>query len=167
MEPRIAVDDGEIRGALQGLLAFGRNPASALAQIAALGETATRLRFRTEQGPDGQRWVPSLRAQLSGGKTLTQDGHLSGSISSSSGTDYAEWGVNRIYAAIHQFGGVIRAKNAGSLKFALPGGGFAVVKAVCIPARPFLGISDDDRNDILDVLTHHLAGATGGAVHAG
>ena len=167
MEAWINVDDTEVRGALQRLLALGNNASPALKEVAALGESATRLRFRAERGPDGQRWKPSLRAQLVGGRTLTKDGHLAGSINASSGADFAEWGVNRIYAAIHQFGGVIRAKSAGGLKFRIPGGGFAVVKAVRMPARPYLGVNEDDRADILAVFQRHIGSATGGAAHAG
>ena len=167
MDAWINVDDTEVRGALQRLLALGKNATPAMKEISALGESATRLRFRAERGPDGQRWKPSLRAQLVGGRTLTKDGHLAGSINASSGADFAEWGVNRIYAAIHQFGGVIRAKSAGGLKFRIPGGGFAVVKSVRMPARPYLGVNEDDRADILDVFQRHIGSATGGAAHAG
>lgn len=159
MDLRVQIDDTEIRGALLRLLALGNNPAPAMQDIASVGESATRLRFRTQIGPDGKRWKPSLRAQIQGGRTLTKDGHLSGSVSASHGRDYAEWGVNRIYAAIHQFGGVIRAKSAGALKFKLPGGGFAVVKAVRMPARPYLGVNDTDRRDILDILSRRIEGA--------
>ena len=163
MEIRLEIDDHEVAGALGRLIALGKSPGPALQEVAALGEASTRLRFRTETGPDGQRWAPSLRAQLAGGRTLTQDGHLAGSISSQAGQDFAEWGVNRRYAAIHQFGGVIRARSAGGLKFRLPNGGFAVVAAVRMPARPYLGVNDDDRADILDVFARHI----GGAVDAG
>lgn len=156
------VEDREVLGALQRLIALGNNPAPALREIAALGKSSTRLRFRTETGPDGQRWKQSLRAQIAGGRTLTKDGHLAGSISANHGKDFAEWGVNRIYAAIHQFGGVIRAKGK-ALAFAIPGGGFAVVKAVRMPARPFLGVSADDSRDILDVIQRRIEGAA----HAG
>lgn len=157
------LDDGQLLGALRRLIALGQNPQPAFQEVAALGEAATRLRFRTQTSPDGQRWKPSLRAQLTGGRTLTKDGHLSGSVSSNAGKDFAEWGVNRIYAAIHQFGGMIKAKAAGALKFRLPNGAFAVVKAVRMPARPYLGVNDDDRADILDVFERRI----GGAVHAG
>lgn len=163
MDIGLQVDDQEVRGALQRLISeVGVHTAPTMGAIARLGESATRLRFRDQVGPDGQRWKPSLRAQLTGGRTLTKDGHLAGSISSGYGKDYAEWGVNRIYAAIHQFGGIIRAKG-GALKFALPGGGFAVVKAVRMPARPYLGVNDDDRRDILDIFERRI----NGAAHAG
>ena len=91
--------------------------------------------------------------------TLTKAGHLSGSISARHGPDFAEWGVNRIYAAIHQFGGTIRPKNSKALRFALAGGGFATVKSVTMPARPFLGLSDDDKADIADLIARRLAAA--------
>lgn len=166
MDVRAQFDDGQVRGALLRLIALGQNPQPALQDIAALGESSTRLRFRTQTGPDGQRWKPSLRVLMSGGRTLSKDGHLAGSLSSSATRTFAQWGVNRIYAAIHQFGGVIRAKDAKALKFFLPGGGFAVVKAVQMPARPYLGVNDDDSRDFLDALERRLDGAIGVA-HAG
>lgn len=158
----IAVEDAGVLAALRGLAGVLADPTPLNQEIAALGESSTRLRFRSETSPDGTQWKPSLRAQLQGGKTLTASGHLSGSISSRSGANFAEWGVNRIYAAIHQFGGVIRAKSAGALRFRLANGGFATVKSVTMPARPFLGLSEQDRGDLLDVIQRRLIDATGG-----
>jgi len=158
----IKVEDAEILSAFKRLIQTGRDATPAMKEIAALGESSTRLRFRNERGPDGQRWKPSLRAQLTGGRTLTKDSHLADSISNNAGRDFAEWGPNRGYAAIHQFGGIIRAKG-GALKFRIPGGGFAVVKSVKMPARPYLGVNADDRSDILDVLERRISGAA----HAG
>lgn len=165
MEAWGTVDDRDVIGSLQRLIALGRNPEPALREVADLGESSTRLRFRLQAGPDGQRWKPSLRVQLMGGSTLTRDGHLSGSISGNAGKDFAEWGVNRIYAAIHQFGGVIRAK-AGALKFVIPGIGFRIAKAVRMPARPFLGVNDHDRSDILDIFERHIGAASDGGLRA-
>lgn len=160
MDFRYGLDDGQVRGALLRLMALGNNPRPALLDIAALGESSTRLRFRLQRGPDGQQWKPSIRAQVTGGRTLTKDGHLSGSIGSNVGKDFAEWGVNRIYARIHQDGGVIKAKSGGALKFRIPGGGFAVVKAVRMPARPYLGVNEDDRDDMLDIVESHIGRAS-------
>lgn len=155
----IHVDDAAVLAALRRLAGVFTDPAAIAAGIAELGENATRDRFRTETAPDGSRWKPSLRVQVSGGRTLTKDGHLAGSLSSQSGADFAEWGVNRIYAAIHQFGGTIRARNAGALRFQLAHGGFATVKAVKMPARPFLGVSPDDAADIVALIQRRLQGA--------
>lgn len=156
------IDDAQLHAGLRNLIVLGRDASAVMADIAAVGESSTRMRFRTETGPDGQKWMPSLRARITGGRTLTKDGHLSGSISGRHGRDFAEWGVNRIYAAIHQFGGEIRAKG-GSLRFRLANGAFAKVQKVTMPARPFLGISDDDRDDILDIIQTRIQGAA----HAG
>jgi phage virion morphogenesis protein len=156
----VQVDDRVLSTRLRELIALGTNMAPIMADIAALGENATRLRFRTETGPDGTRWKPSLRARITGGRTLTKDGHLADSISSGSSNTTAEWGVNRIYAAIHQFGGTIRPKKAKYLRFRLAGGGYASVKQVVMPPRPFLGVSDDDREDILDIIAARIQGDT-------
>ncbi|MDO8932925.1 MAG: phage virion morphogenesis protein [Rhodocyclaceae bacterium] len=162
MEAWGKVDNAEVLAALRNLIALGRDASPAMADIAAHGENSTRMRFRTETAPDGTPWKASLRARITGGRTLTQDGHLSGSVSGSHGRDFAEWGVNRIYAAIQQFGGTIRAKGK-ALRFRLFGGGFATVKSVTLPARPYLGVSDTDRTDILDIIQARIWGAA----HAG
>ena len=162
MDPFIQFDDTKIQRALGRLLALGRNAAPVMQDIAMLGENSTRMRFRTQKGPDGVSWKKSLRAQITGGRTLTKDGHLGDSISSDYGADYARWGVNRIYAAIHQLGGEIRAKAGGALKIPLPGGGFVLVKSVKMPARPYLGVNDDDERDILGLLESRISGAWGG-----
>lgn len=138
---RVEHNDQLIRGALLNLIALGQNPAEAMRDIATLGENTTRERFRTETGPDGVRWRPSLRVQINGGRTLTKDGHLGDSVSSRSTSKYAEWGVNRIYAAIHQFGG--QAGRGLRTK---------------IVARSYLGISPGDETDILDILWRRIDG---------
>lgn len=44
---------------------------------------------------------------------------------------------NVIYAAIHEFGGVIRAVKAKALRFKTKDGAWHTVKSVTIPARPY------------------------------
>lgn len=113
-------------------------------------ESATIDRFENERGPDGQRWKPSLRARQQGGKTLTDSSQLRSSITSQAGPDSVEVGTNKIYGGIHQFGGTIRPKNGEYLTFRLPGGlGVRRVKSVTMPARPFLGLSSEDENELL------------------
>lgn len=46
---------------------------------------------------------------------------------------------DRVYAAIHQMGGVIRPKTAAALKFQL-GGKWVTTQKVTIPARPFFPV---------------------------
>ena len=54
------------------------------------------------------------------------------------------WGVRDVkYALIHELGGWIRAKAAKALAFVVPDGTMRFVKAVFIPARPYLRPSAD------------------------
>lgn len=159
----IKVEDAQVLAALRRTADLLGNLAPIAHAIAVLGEASTSLRFRTQTAPDGTRWKPSLRAQITGGETLIDSGHLVGSISQASGADFAEWGVNRVYAAIHQFGGVIRPVSAKALRFRLANGGFATVQSVTMPARPFLGVSKEDAAGIVDLIEQRLAGA----LHAG
>jgi phage gpG-like protein len=115
----------------------------------ALLETSTKDRMRdTNVAPDGTPWSPSFRSTYDGGKILSDSGRLADSIQYIAGPSQVEVGTNVFYAGIHQTGGIIEPKAGYALAFALPGGGFAVVGDVSIPARPYLGISDQDRDDL-------------------
>lgn len=119
--------------------------------LASLGETVvsqTRERFRKETGPDGQRWEKSARAEEEGGQTLTDKADLKNSITRRVTGKQVEIGTSKVYAAIHQLGGVIRARNAKSLFFTI-GGRKVSVKSVTMPARPYLGISAADERELL------------------
>lgn len=154
---RITHNLPQVQRLFRAIRQFSGDAKPLMDRIAAEGETQTRIRFRDQVAPDGSRWKPSLRAKLAGGQTLTRDGHLGDSINGYGTADEAVWGVNRIYAAIHQFGGTIRAKGSRGLRFAIPGLGWRTVAQVSIPARPFLGLSDDDRRNILDLVQAHLS----------
>jgi phage virion morphogenesis protein len=150
----------DFRNRLNKMLGRVQDLKPAMRDIARHGESQTRRRFQTETAPDGTPWKESWRKQEKGGKTLTKDGHLRKSIASNYGDDFAEWGANREYAAIHQFGGKITPKNPGGyLQFRTPGGGFARLKSVTIPARPFLPSSLDelDTDTIIELVTSHIS----------
>ena len=147
---------------LRRLQKAGANPAPLLKRIAFAGENATLARFADEEGPDGEKWVESLRKQLNSGKTMRKDGHLVGGITSDSSATEARWGSNRIYAAIHQFGGVIKAKTSKGLAFTLANGDGVITQSVTMPARPFLGINKDDGEDIVALVREYVNEAMGG-----
>ena len=127
--------------------------------IADYGHSSTTERFERSIGPDGQQWKESHRARFEGGHTLVDTGRLRNDIVSSSGPDYAEWGSNTPYALIHQFGGTIRPTSASRLHFNIPGIGFRSPMEVVMPARPFLGINDEDEREIGAIIHHYLAEA--------
>ncbi len=123
---------------------------------------------RMDQGvaPDGGAWAPlnpAYAATKRGPGILRERamrGGLQGSITYRARNDQVAVGSNKIYAAIHQLGGVIRPKGSGRLVFRL-GNRIVHARSVTIPARPYLGISSDDRDMIADVLTGALDRAIG------
>jgi phage virion morphogenesis protein len=160
----VSHDDSSIRAAMMGVIALGQNPAPIMRDLAAYGESSTRDRFHTETDPDGKPWKKSLRAQISGGKTLTKAGHLGDSITSDSGRDWAAWGSNMIYARIHQLGGVIKPKVAGGkLRFRLANGAFVSVAQITMPKRGYLGVNKDDEAEMISLVHRRIRGAA----HAG
>lgn len=112
----------------------------------ALRESAV-LRFQEGKAPDGSHWKKSRRALETGGQTLILEGHLRNSITSNVTSRRLEVGTNKEYGGIHQFGGVIRPKKGRAL--AVPGVGFR--SSVTMPARPYLGISAGDEEEIKDM----------------
>jgi len=108
--------------------------------------------------PDGIAWPESLRVRETGGRTLRDQGHLLASITSAPEARQVTIGSNLIYAGIHQVGGTIRAKGGGGLHFTLANGEEVVVGSVTIPARPYLGISTAEAEDIGDLTAAHFSG---------
>lgn len=107
------VDQG-VQAALERLrlglpLAGGMRPA--MENIGRALKTGTQLRFRNTSGPDGKPWQQSWRVRQGGGQTLSLTRHLRNSITYVATNDSVAVGTNVLYAAIHQFGGIIRAKS--------------------------------------------------------
>lgn len=121
-------------------------------------ETQTDERFDQERAPDGARWMPSLRAKVQGGKTLTDSARLRQSITHRASRDRVEVGTNVKYAGVHQGGATIVPKGDGKLKFRLPGGlGFRTASKVVIPARPFLGVSTENEIELVEIAEDWVA----------
>ena len=67
----LRVEDADVLAALRRVAGVLSDPTPLAGELAALGESSTRLRFRTQTGPDGVAWKQSLRAKVTGGRTLT------------------------------------------------------------------------------------------------
>jgi len=143
----ISLNDVEVRRGIGGLLTAAEDLTPLLDEIGSYVENTTKLRFSDGVGPDGKAWTPSRRAAREGGQTLLNHGHLRDSITYVIQGDEVMIGTNVIYAAIHQFGGVIRPKSAKKLAFRTPDG-LRLVDQVTIPARPYLGVNDEDKQEI-------------------
>ena len=103
--------------------------------------SGTIERFEAEEDPQGKKWKPSARAMAGGGKTLDKESHLKDSIDYAATSDKVMVGSNLPYARIHQLGG----KTGKGHK-------------VDMPARPYLGVSEEDM-DVRETMADFLAGA--------
>lgn len=145
-----------IEHALHGLVERFGDIRPLMERFGSVLETSTIERFDEERAPDGTKWLPSFRAKHEGGKTLTDTARLRLSIRPVASADQVEIGTNVIYARIHQEGGTIRAKGK-ALAFTLPGLGLRLATSVTIPARPFLGLSADDRDELAAQVEDYIA----------
>lgn len=112
------------------------------------GQTKSRIEDE-KTAPDGTPWKPNR----AGTSTLYREGELSRSIEFHPAGSTVAVGSGLIYARIHQMGGDILPKNGKALKFWWEKGGhveFAVVRKVTMPARPYLGLSDENRQEIIE-----------------
>lgn len=117
---------------------------------------------QTNVTPAGVAWPKSLRATIAGGPTLRETGLLLNSITASPQARQVTVGSNLIYAGVHQEGATIRPVNAKALSFALANGDSVTAGEVTIPARPYLGISEDEAADIGDITAAFFDGLLSG-----
>lgn len=132
----------DLRGLLPARRALRRlsdmDTARMLDAIGSELESQTRRRISEEKtAPDGTPWAEwsDNYTPKPGGKLLERDGNLLDSIAFEVGPDAVTVGSNMVYAATHQYG---RGK---------------------IPARPFLGVSEENTADIGDVVMDFIAEA--------
>lgn len=123
----------------------------------------TQQRFESGRDVWGTPWAPlnpAYAAIKRGPSILRESRMLQRSINSQVGGLTIVVGSDRKYAAVHQFGAVITAKNAPALSFRLgvagPRGGiwraFVHAQSVRIPARPYLGFGPNDQRATMEVL---------------
>ncbi|PYG86733.1 phage virion morphogenesis protein [Ruminiclostridium sufflavum DSM 19573] len=135
------------------------------ATIAQAVRGSTVQRFKTEKSPDGKKWKKSIRAEQEGGVTLVQSAELKKSIRYRTDASGFVVGTNKIYAATHQLGAknrriTIRAKTSKGLVFQMEGRWIRkkqVTVRINIPARPFLGLSDEDMEEIKGTINDYFA----------
>ncbi len=162
----ISMDWDGLHATLGRIAAIGAQPAPLLAAIGTGLESSTRQRFRDGEDPSGIKWAsyaplnPAYAANKKGTQILVESGSLRTSIYSGVVGNEVFVGSELPYAAVHQFGAVIKPKNAEPLRFML-GDHLVSMLSVTIPARPYLGLSDGDREMILGELEGALTRAIG------
>jgi len=112
---------------------------------------ATTERFDKGITPEGKSWKESARAEAEDGQTLADTGRLKNSIVYEASPVAVAVGTGVEYAAIHQFGGTIKPKRAKALKFMTPTG-WVTAKKVTMPARPYIGINQEDIDEAAETI---------------
>ncbi len=141
----IKIDNKDVERNLLELAQKGEDLRPLMKNIAGIFASATEENFKNEGRPG--KWTELSEATKKQrtkqkkwpGQILQVSGQLASSISTQYDDESAIIGSNLDYAAIHQLGG-----DAGR------------GKKVKIPARPYLQLTDDDFNEILDATEHYL-----------
>ena len=141
----IKIDNQDVDRKLLELAQKGENLRPLMKNIAGIFASATEENFKNEGRPD--KWTElsevtkkqRTKQKKWPGQILQVSGQLASSISTQYDDESAVIGSNLDYAAIHQLGGQA-GKN----------------KKVEIPARPYLKLTDDNFNEILDATKQYL-----------
>lgn len=119
--------------------------------------------FDKEQAPDGTKWQPlspttiklRMKRHKSGNMKILQDtGELRRSVKYKAFPKYVIIGSNLKYSRIHQFGGTIHSKQFRTSKKDYSH--YIVKRSINIPARPYLGITEQDRQYILKTFQAYI-----------
>lgn len=161
----LEIKNDQITPALQRIDAAMGNPLELFQDLGKYLVESTLQRFPTGRAPDGSVWAPKSPTTLAAygaRKTNRLDtrplfgpsGLLSQNIFSQAFPDRVEWGSDRVYAAVQQFGAGKGAFGQTSRGGPIPWGN--------IPARPFLGISAEDEPLMLDIVSEWISNAARG-----
>ena len=179
MSVSFQIDDKELLDKLNLLAASSERPQAMMHAIGAAMVQSTQRRFEREMGPDGRPWPKlsprTANKRLGRGRRgyahmLRVTGRLYQSISYQADGVSVAWGTNVVYGPIHQLGGTIdmparsqriylrKIRKGGktrnrfgkaSHKTAEPRDVNVGPHTINIPARPYLGLSAADREEII------------------
>lgn len=144
-----------------------------------------RLRFADQTAPDGTPWAPLSPAykkqkKKNKNKILFLDGYLQNTLRYQLRDGELLFGSNRKYAALMQFGGVVQRKarkqdvyfkqnadgSVGNKFVKKKNSNFAQTinvgaHSANYTARPFLGVSESDSQQLVNIVLKHLKRAAG------
>ncbi len=148
----VGLDDAGRR--LSELAAAGQDLTPVFRNIGEYLVRTTKDRFRNQEDPTGKPWASlsedyKARKKRNRDKILTLDAFLRGSITYHAAPAHLDVGSPMIYAGTHQFGAPKGSFGTTSKGRPIPWGD--------IPARPFLGLSDADVDQIGRLVTDYLA----------
>lgn len=127
------------------VIAKVENLSPVLGDIGEYLQLSHREHFDNQQGPDGQSWQtlsPNYLKQKpkNAHQILRLNDIMRDTLAYHVDPDELVFGSNMEYAAIHQFGGTSDMKP----------------QLAAIPARPFLGLSNQDEQEVIEILKAFL-----------
>ena len=144
----IKLDDSEIQAGIDRLQEELGDMTKFMEDLGEILVASTKARFAEGKAPDGTAWAPNspvtLALKADSRPLCGNSGSLNSQIYALAGADSVHIASNLDYAAMMHFGGT------KSVYHNLWGD---------IPARPFLGLSDEDKENILGEINHWLSGA--------
>jgi phage virion morphogenesis protein len=159
MTVEIEYNDAQVTAALRRLVNEMGDASGIMSEIGDHLIVSTRKRMGEEVSPEGTAWAPRSEATLAAyrrrklpfGGVLHLSGQLERGLKTEIGSDYVIIASPEPYSATMQFGAAKGAFGTTSRGGSIPWGD--------IPARPFLGVSDDDHTAILDIVNEALSRA--------
>lgn len=148
----IRIDDSEAQQTISRAATQLTNMRVLLAGIANILLQSVELAFDQQRDPSSGRpwqvWAPTTQTyrekhKRGRGKILQFDGMLVASITPDYGDNFVKVGTINPYAPIHQFGGMA-GRN----------------RTVEMPARPYLGLGQEDKADIMGAVRDHISRTT-------
>ncbi|WP_273152819.1 phage virion morphogenesis protein [Methylophaga thiooxydans] len=136
--------DKAIAARLRALVDAGEDLEPAFIDIGEGLLNSTHDRWDQQVDPEGNPWEPldpkyQARKKKNADKVLVLEGFMRDTLAYNTSSQSMEMGTNLIQGATHQFGDDDRG----------------------IPARPYLGVSEDDEQMIIDTLHDHFQEALG------
>lgn len=148
----IKYDDRDAQAALARLAKQVGDLTPALRSVGEYLIRSTKQRFRSGTAPDGRHWAansPVTLARKKGTRPLIGESRrLGNEIAYEVSAHELRLGSSLEYAAVQQLGARRGAFGKNKRNHPIPWGD--------IPARPFLGLSEADQHELIDILQEHL-----------
>lgn len=169
------INDAQVRAAFIALGAALTDMRQPMDEIGDNMVRATQDRMQAGISPDGTPFAPRSAVTLAryaaqgkkyGPKPLWLTGTMRQNIAHAAGSDHVSWGSNAIQAAVMHFGaeqgefGAAMGRTKPSKKRTKSQDYFTPIPWGRIPARPFIGLSEQDRGDILAIVSEWLERST-------
>jgi phage virion morphogenesis protein len=154
----IKINEDEITAVLDRLQKHLTDMTPVMSEIGEMLVDSTKQRFTQGASPEGRAWAPksqtTIDAYIARGDRVDfrplfgPTGRLSSEINYQATDTSVEWGSALIQAAVMHFGAAKGAFGSDTSGRSIPWG--------TIPARPFIGLSDQDRSNIKETVYEWL-----------